>query len=105
LGTAFANAMIDAVATPEMLIKARDLPLDEETKARVDAAVKSAKAGYDGPFRFVIAVTIADVASEPVKIVLTRSGALSWKVSAIEAPKVDPAALAQATQKVQAGST
>ncbi len=85
-GAALINATIDAAVQPEMVAKLPTLPVDDVVRARVERALERARVGYDGFGSFTIRVVLPDVADEPIKIRMGRTGAFTWKVQGVTLP-------------------
>lgn len=86
LGAALINATVDSLVQPEMVAKLPELPVDAAVRARVERALDRARVGYDGVGTFTIRVVLAEVADEPIKIRLGRTGAFTWKVRGVTLP-------------------
>ena len=85
-GAALANATIDALVQPEMVAKLPTLPMDEAVRARMERALDRARVGYNGFSSFTIRVVLVDLADEPIRIRLGRTGVFTWKVQGVTLP-------------------
>ncbi|HVU05164.1 MAG TPA: DUF2939 domain-containing protein [Polyangiaceae bacterium] len=90
LAQAFANPMIDTLVTPESLsmMLAGNVPARAQglMAAAAPGADVETSMGYTGVNTFELDVKGKGAPGNPIGFVLTRSGVLSWKLTAVKLP-------------------
>lgn len=90
VASTLADPMIDVLVTPESLALMLKGDMPERAAALVAVAAPGADLettmGYDGLSSFVFTVKRKGSAGRPIGFVMTRSGAFSWKLSAVRLP-------------------
>ncbi|MDA1332086.1 MAG: DUF2939 domain-containing protein [Proteobacteria bacterium] len=84
---AFVDPLIDELVSPEglaMMMKGEKPNLNEESTNHKTQSGTDISMSYDDINRFIVAVKKKDEAGKPLRLIFSRDGIFSWKLTAVD---------------------